>query len=81
MFAVPEDQAGGLADLERQLRRNHFVGPAANAVGAEIATNHEMPLDAPFGLVPCDLWFIGGRPCLTRKAYNRANAVILLQKL
>ncbi len=48
VLAVLEHQAGGLADLERQFGRDHAVGPAANAVGAEITTNHELPLDAYF---------------------------------
>ncbi len=41
MLAIAENEPGRLADLERQLRRDHAIGPAANAVGAEIATNHE----------------------------------------
>ena len=46
VLAVLEHQPGGLADLERQFGGNDPVGPAANAVGAEITTNHAMPLDA-----------------------------------
>src|SRR3974390_287182 len=40
VFAVAEDEPCRLPDLERELGRNHPVGPTANAVGAEIATNH-----------------------------------------
>jgi hypothetical protein len=36
MFAAAKHQAGRLSDLERQFRRDHAVGAAANAVGAEI---------------------------------------------
>jgi hypothetical protein len=43
VIAVLEDESGGLPDLERQFRRNDLVGKTANAVGAEIATNHEIP--------------------------------------
>ncbi len=46
VFAVAKHQPGGLPDLERQFRRNHAIGPAANAVGAKILANHE-PLEAP----------------------------------
>src|ERR1035437_5646877 len=35
VLAVLEDQPGGLPDLERQFGGNDFIGPAANAVGAE----------------------------------------------
>ena len=48
VVAVLEHQPGGLPDLERQFGGNDPVGPAANAVGAEITTNHAMPLDAYF---------------------------------
>ncbi len=48
VLAVLEHQPGGLTDLERQFGGNDFVGPAANTVGAEITTNHAMPLDAYF---------------------------------
>ena len=40
VLAAAEDEAGRLADLERQFRRDHAVGAAANAVGAEILANH-----------------------------------------
>ena len=40
MVAAAKDQPGRLPDLERQLRRDHAIGAAANAVGAEIFTNH-----------------------------------------
>ena len=40
VLAAAEGQAGGLADLERQFRRDDAVGAAANAVGAEILANH-----------------------------------------
>ena len=62
VIAVAEHEAGGLADLERELGRNDFVGPAANAVGAEIATRHRMPLDAQLTVLqPRNSRFIGGR--------------------
>ena len=69
VFAVLEDQPGGLTDLERQFRGNDPVGPAANAVGAEITTNHEMPLDAYF-IRPCapQRLVIGGRRTPSREA-------------
>src|SRR5687768_2944779 len=41
VLAALEVEAGGLADLERQLRRNHLVGETANAVGAEIFASHD----------------------------------------
>ena len=41
MLAAAEHKAGRLSDLERQLRRDHAVGAAANAVGTEILANHD----------------------------------------
>ena len=46
VLAVAEHEARGLSDLERELRRDDLVGPAANAVGTEISARHEKPLDA-----------------------------------
>jgi hypothetical protein len=43
MLAAAEHQSGGLSDLECQFRRDHAVGAAANAVGAEIFTDHGSP--------------------------------------
>ena len=43
MVAAAKDQPRRLPDLERQLRRDHAVGAAANAVGAEILANHVSP--------------------------------------
>ena len=43
MLAALKHQAGRLADLERQLRRDQTVGAAANAVGAEIFATHVSP--------------------------------------
>ncbi len=40
VFAAAEDKPGGLAHLQRQFRRDHAVGAAANAVCAEILPNH-----------------------------------------
>ena len=40
VVAVLKNQARGLTDLERKLRRDRAVGAAANAVGAEIFANH-----------------------------------------
>ena len=46
VLAALEHEAGGLPDLERKLRRDHAVGAAADAVGAEIFASHE-PLTPP----------------------------------
>ena len=82
VIAVLEHQPGGLADLERQFRRNDLVGPAANAVGAEITTNHELPLTPTLRSRARYGWSIGGRPTpAPRGRHSRANAVNLLQKL
>ena len=66
VFAILEHQPGRLTDLERQLGRNDPIGPAANAVGAEITTNHAMPLDAYF-TVSSPVWLVYWRaatpPC------------------
>ena len=40
MVAVAEHQAGGLAHLERKLRRDRGVGAATNAVGSEMLADH-----------------------------------------
>ena len=78
VFAVLEDQPGGLADLERQFRGNDPVGPAANAVGAEIATNHDIPLTPAGGLEPATYWPAARLPA---RPHTTAKAVNLLQKL
>ena len=46
MVAAPEDQAGGLADPQRELCRDHAVCAAANAVGAKIFSCH-VPRETP----------------------------------
>ena len=43
MVAAPEHQAGRLPDAQREFRRDHAVGAAANAVGAEIFARHVSP--------------------------------------
>ena len=43
VVAAAKHQAGRLPDLQRQFRRDHAVGAAANAVGAEILANHVPP--------------------------------------
>ena len=40
VLAAAEDEARRLADLQRELRRDHAIGAAANAVGAEILASH-----------------------------------------
>ena len=40
MLAAAEDEAGGLTDAKREIGRDHLVGFAANAIGAEIFTRH-----------------------------------------
>jgi hypothetical protein len=45
MVAAAKDQPGRLPDLERQLRRDHAVGTAADAVSAEIFSNHDACLE------------------------------------
>ena len=47
VLAALEDEAGGLADLERELRRDHAVGAAANAVGTEIFASHALEIPSP----------------------------------
>ena len=41
VLAALEDEAGRLPDLERELGRDHAIGAAANAVGAEILAHHD----------------------------------------
>ncbi len=41
MFAPLEGEAGRLANLQRHIRRDLAVGPAPNAVGAEIFARHD----------------------------------------
>ena len=43
MVAALKHQARGLADLERELRRDKSVGAAPNAVGPEIFAAHVIP--------------------------------------
>jgi hypothetical protein len=40
MVAATEDDAGGLADTQRQIGRDHAVRRAADAVRAEILASH-----------------------------------------
>ncbi len=40
MLAAAENQTGRLADAQRQFRRDHAIGEAANAVRAKILANH-----------------------------------------
>ena len=67
VIAIFEDQPGGLADLERQFRRNHPVGPAADTVGSEITTTHEtIPRRLHYGFVPLiNRLLRGGQACPT----------------
>ena len=51
MLAALENQAGCLAHLERELGRDHAIGAAANAVGAEILASHKSPASDAFAVV------------------------------
>ena len=83
VFAILEHQPGGLADAQRQFGGNDLVGPTADAVGAEIATNHEIrPLAPSFcGFKSRLPGFFGGPSSLPMACYNRAKAANLPQKL
>jgi hypothetical protein len=81
VIAALENQAGGLPNLERELRRNHAIGPAANSVGAEIATTHTTyPRRPSFGLIAPDEPDRRAAKFLQRPHIS-INAVNLLQKL
>ena len=53
MIAATKGEAGRLADLHRHLARDLGVGPAANAVGAEILAPHQRASQARLARI-CD---------------------------
>ena len=78
VVAVLEDEPDRLADLQREFRRDDAVGPAANAVGAEILASHQSPLR--FGPVsgPSSSSLLGA---MRRGRICRANAAQMPSKI
>src|SRR5262249_36917606 len=71
MLAAMEQQTGGLADLQRQLGREHaVVGLAANAVRPEILANHSLVprrIVPTAGMAPAGRRYYGRQPEMPSK--------------
>ncbi len=77
VLAAPEHEPGRLPDLQRQFRRDHAVGAAANAVGAEILANHR---ESPRRRLPCPVGILAvyaerSASKNVLQSYRRGNAL------